>query len=99
MSASAGEFQAQTAVGTNPQLGEETSSSSSRKTKVMDVSASQTVGPEAASRNPAVVKSRPQTWLAVPVGACIALAIHFLVPKREPVATTNYYPLLLSVML
>jgi len=46
-----------------------------------------------------VVKSRPQTWLAVPVGACIALAIHFLVPKREPVAPTHYYPLLLSVML
>jgi NitT/TauT family transport system permease protein len=48
---------------------------------------------------PAVMKSRPQTWLAVPVGACIALAIHFLVPKREPVAPTRYYPLLLSVML
>src|SRR6184192_4666240 len=48
---------------------------------------------------PAVEKSRPQTWLAVPVGACIALAIHFLVPKREPVAPTHYYPLLLFVML
>jgi len=46
-----------------------------------------------------VVKLRPQTFLAVPVGACIALAIHFLVPKREPVASTHYYPLLLSVML
>jgi len=46
-----------------------------------------------------VVKSRPQTWLAVPVGASIALAIHFLVPKREPVAPSHYYPLLLYVML
>src|SRR5436190_14626001 len=48
---------------------------------------------------PAVEKSRPQTWLAVPVGACIALAIHFLVRKREPVAPTHYYLLLLFVML
>ena len=48
---------------------------------------------------PSVVESRPQTWLAIPVGACIALAIHFLVPKRESVAPTHYYPLLLSVML
>jgi len=54
---------------------------------------------ETAFATPAAVKSRPQTWLAVPVGACIALAIHFLVPKREPVAPTHYYPLLLSVML
>jgi len=46
-----------------------------------------------------VVKSRPQTWLAVPAGACIALAIHSFVPKREPVPATQYYPLLLFVML
>ena len=46
-----------------------------------------------------VVKFRPQTFLAVPVGACIALAIHFLVPKREPVPTTHYYRFLLFVML
>lgn len=45
------------------------------------------------------VRARPQTWLAVPVGAFIALAIHLLVPKREPVAATHYYPLLLSVIL
>jgi sulfonate transport system permease protein len=45
------------------------------------------------------VKTRPQTLLAVPVGACIALAIHFLVPNREPVAPTHYYPLLLFAML
>src|SRR5436305_3973157 len=48
---------------------------------------------------PTVVRSRPQTWLAVPTAACIALAIHFFVPKREPLAATHYYPLLLSVML
>lgn len=54
---------------------------------------------ETAFASPAAAKSRPQTWLAVPVGACIALAIHFLVPKREPVAPTHYYPLLLCVVL
>ena len=48
---------------------------------------------------PPVKKIRPQTLLAVPVGTSIALAIHFLVPKREPVASTHYYPLLLSVLL
>jgi NitT/TauT family transport system permease protein len=46
-----------------------------------------------------VVKTRPQTLLAVPVGACVALAIHFFLPKQEPVPPTHYYPLLLSVML
>ncbi|HEU0207956.1 MAG TPA: ABC transporter permease subunit [Candidatus Udaeobacter sp.] len=53
---------------------------------------------ERAFAGPAVIRSRPQTWLAVPVGACIALAIHFLLPKREPVPPSHYYPLLLSVM-
>jgi sulfonate transport system permease protein len=48
---------------------------------------------------PPVVKTPPQKLLAVPVGACIALAIHFFVPKSEPVAPTHYYPLLLFVML
>ena len=48
---------------------------------------------------PPVVKTAPQKLLAVPVGACIALAIHFFVPKREPVAPTHYYPLLLLIML
>ena len=33
------------------------------------------------------------------MGACIALAIHFLVPKREVVPPTHYYPLILNVML
>src|SRR5437899_13014463 len=63
------------------------------------VSRAQRPGAETAFVAPSVVKSRPQTWLAVPVGACIALAIHVLVPKREIVPPTHYYPLILSVML
>ena len=54
---------------------------------------------ETAFATPAVVKSRPQTFLAVPVGACIALAIHFFVPKKEVVPPTHYYPLILTVIL
>jgi len=57
------------------------------------------VGAEVALAAPTVVKTRPQTLLAVPVGACIALAIHFFVPKQEVVPPTHYYPLLLSIML
>src|SRR5438309_9565104 len=63
------------------------------------VPSAQPPGAEAAFVTPPVVKSRPQKLLAVPVGACIALAIHFFVPKREPVPPTHYYPLLLFVML
>src|SRR5436309_4114219 len=63
------------------------------------LSRAQRPGEETAYVSPPVVRSRPQTLLAVPVGACIALAIHFLVPKREVVPLTHYYPLILSVML
>jgi NitT/TauT family transport system permease protein len=63
------------------------------------VSAPQRLAAETAFATPAVVKTRPQTLLAVPVGACIALAIHFLVPKKEVVPPTHYYPLILSVIL
>lgn len=42
------------------------------------------------------MKSRPQTLLAIPVGAAIGLAIHYFVPKSEPVSPTNYYPTLLG---
>src|SRR5437899_10723498 len=63
------------------------------------VSRAQRPGAETLFVAPPVVKTRPQTLLAVPVGACIALAIHFFVPKREPVPPTHYYPLLLFVML
>jgi NitT/TauT family transport system permease protein len=62
------------------------------------LSRSQRAAIEPAFAAPVQVKSRPQTWLSVPVAACIALAIHFLVPKREPVPPTHYYPLLLCVM-
>jgi len=63
------------------------------------VSKGQRPGAETAFVPPPVVKTAPQKLLAVPVGACIALAIHFFVPKREPVPPTHYYPLLLFVML
>src|SRR5438093_164843 len=63
------------------------------------VSRAQRPGAETAFVTPPVVKTRPQTLLAVPVGACIALAIHFFVPKQEPVPPTHYYPLVFSVML
>jgi NitT/TauT family transport system permease protein len=63
------------------------------------VSASRPPAAETVFAAPAVERSRPQTWLAVPVGACIGLAIHFFVPKREPVGPTHYYLLLLFVML
>jgi len=57
------------------------------------------LGAETALVTPPAVKKLPQKWLAVPVGACIALAIHFFIPKQEPVSPTHYYPLLLFVML
>jgi NitT/TauT family transport system permease protein len=54
---------------------------------------------ETALGTPPVVKTRPQTLLAVPVGACISLAIHYFVPKHAVVPPTNYYPTLLFIML
>src|SRR5216684_8897027 len=63
------------------------------------VSRAQRPGAETAFVAPPALKSRPQTLLAVPVGACVALAIHFLVPKKEVVPPSHYYPLILSVML
>ena len=48
---------------------------------------------------PPAVTLRPQTLLALPVATCIALAIHFFVPKHDVVPSTHYYPLLLFVML
>jgi NitT/TauT family transport system permease protein len=56
-------------------------------------------GAETALVTPLAVKTRPQTLLAVPVGACISLAIHYLVPKREIVPPTNYYLILLFILL
>src|SRR5215472_11621964 len=56
-------------------------------------------GAETPLVTPPLVKTRPQTLLAVPAGACIALAIHFFVPKKELVPPTHYYPLLLTLIL
>ncbi len=50
------------------------------------------------SRPSLTLKARPQTFLAIPVGAGIPLAIHFLVPKKEVVLGSNYYPTLLFVI-
>lgn len=60
--------------------------------------------PKSVGREPVtkVVKRarfRPQTVLAIPIGACGALAIHYFVPKSEAVPTTNFYPTLLFAML
>jgi NitT/TauT family transport system permease protein len=64
-----------------------------RKTAAAPISAAH------AAPRPNAIKSRPQTLLAVPVAAAIALAIQYLVPKREPVMPTHYYPMLLFVAL
>src|SRR5947208_13629303 len=45
------------------------------------------------------VRYRPQTLLAIPIGALGSLAIHYFVPKEEPVPESNYYPTLLFGML
>jgi NitT/TauT family transport system permease protein len=45
------------------------------------------------------LKPRWQTVLAIPIGASIALAIHFFVPKSEAVPPTHFYPVLLYVVL
>jgi len=63
------------------------------------VSGAQRPNAETAPVTPPTVKTRPQTLLAVPVGACITLAIHFFVPKKEVVPPTHYYPLILTVIL
>jgi NitT/TauT family transport system permease protein len=45
-----------------------------------------------------VFKSRPQTLLAIPVAAAIGMAIHYFIPKSEPVLPTNFYPTFLRLM-
>ncbi len=52
-----------------------------------------------APAGPGAIKSRPQTLLAIPVGAAIALAVHYFVPKSEPLMPTHYYPTLLYAAL
>lgn len=45
-----------------------------------------------------VIKSRPQTLLAIPVAAAIGLAVHYFVPKSEPLFSTNFFPTFLRLM-
>jgi NitT/TauT family transport system permease protein len=54
---------------------------------------------ETIGSTPPLLKARPQTFLAIPVGAGIALAIHFFVPKKEVVLASGFYPSLLFVAL
>ena len=56
---------------------------------------SQAVAPASRSVRTARVRYRPQTLLAIPVGALISLGIHYFVPKGEPVPTSSYFPTLL----
>ncbi len=46
-----------------------------------------------------LLRTRPQTLLAVPVAALIGLGVHFVGPRSGVVATTNYYPTLLFIVL
>jgi NitT/TauT family transport system permease protein len=56
--------------------------------------------PDQRSRIAPVLKERrPLTLLALPAGAGIALAIHYLVPKTEAVPPTHYYATLLFAIL
>ena len=79
----------------------------------MTLTEMEVTAPVAASRPPAtkvvvrtrkpvlakrVIKSRPQTLLAIPLAAAIGLAVHYFGPKSEPVLATDRYPTLLSVM-
>jgi NitT/TauT family transport system permease protein len=45
-----------------------------------------------------VIKSRPQTLLAVPLAAAIGLAVYYFVPKSEVVLPTHFYPTFLRLM-
>ncbi len=45
------------------------------------------------------VHYRPQTLLAIPLGAAGSLMIHYFIPKSEPVPTTEYFPILLFATL
>ena len=63
------------------------------------VKGSQAVASRSKSVPMAGVRYRPQTILAIPVGALISLAIHYFVPKSEPVPTSHYFPMLLFGML
>ncbi|HET7511415.1 MAG TPA: ABC transporter permease [Chthoniobacterales bacterium] len=42
---------------------------------------------------------RPQTLLAIPLGAAASLAIHYFVPKSEAIPASKYFPTLLFAIL
>ncbi|HEY1583716.1 MAG TPA: ABC transporter permease [Chthoniobacterales bacterium] len=54
--------------------------------------------PTTTIRTSDAMKSRPQTLLMIPVAAAIGLAVHYCIPKSEPVLPTNYYPTFLRLM-
>ena len=45
-----------------------------------------------------VIKSRPQTLLAIPLAAAIGLGVHYFVPKTEALPPTQFYSIFLAVM-
>lgn len=51
------------------------------------------------SRPRGLLRTRPQTLLVVPVTASIGLVVHFFGPRAGVTPTTNYYPILLGVVL
>lgn len=51
------------------------------------------------ARPAGLLRTRPQTLLAIPVAALIGLAVHFFGPRSGLPATTNYYPIFLFIAL
>ncbi|MBA3543672.1 MAG: ABC transporter permease subunit, partial [Chthoniobacterales bacterium] len=51
------------------------------------------------ARPPGLLRTRPQTLLAIPVAALIGLAVHFFGPRAGVAPTTNYYPIFLFIAL
>jgi NitT/TauT family transport system permease protein len=64
------------------------------------ISPGKTAAKETMVQTPAVgvIKSRPQTLLAIPVAAAIGLGVHYFVPKREVLLPTHFYPAFLWLM-
>ncbi|CAN5398470.1 ABC transporter permease subunit [soil metagenome] len=50
-------------------------------------------------RPPGLLRTRPQTLLAVPLAALIALGIHFFAPRNEELPNTHFYPTFLFIVL
>ncbi|CAN5467485.1 ABC transporter permease subunit [soil metagenome] len=51
------------------------------------------------ARPPGLLRTRPQTLLAVPVAALIGLAVHFFGPRAGVTPETHYYPAFLGIVL